>query len=69
MFHPSAKPAHNLPYPLNLLKLRLELINLVQDRAEPGDFGVGELDRVAGAVVLGLRCGFRGAVELHIIIS
>lgn len=66
MFHSGAKPPHNLPYPLDLLKLRFELVNLVQDRAEPGDFRVGHLDRVAGAVVLGLGCGFGGAVELWV---
>lgn len=65
MFDSSAKPAHNLPYPLNLLKLRLELVNLVQDSPEPGDFRVGHLDRVSGSVVLGLGCGFGGAVELE----
>lgn len=65
MFHPRAKPAHNLPDARNLLEFRLQLVNLAQDGAETGDFRVGHLDRVPGAVVLGLGGGFRGAVELR----
>ena len=40
----------------HLVEFHLELVDLAQDGAEAGDFGVGGLDRVTGAVVLEL-CG------------
>lgn len=39
----------------NFVKLDFELVDLLQDRPKPGDFGVGDSHGVAGAVVLRLR--------------
>jgi len=43
MFHSRAKAAHYLSYPLDLVKLSLELIDLLQDGSEARDLCVCHL--------------------------
>lgn len=65
MLHASAKPTHDFPYPLDLVKLRFQLVNLVEDGAETSDLRICHLYRVARAVVLGLCRGLGGTIELQ----
>jgi hypothetical protein len=53
--HAGLETFHNLANATHLVELDLELVDFAQDLAEAGDFGVGHLDGVAGAVVLDLR--------------
>ena len=57
VFYACAKTFHDLTDAAYLVELNLELVDLLQDFAEAGDFCVGHLDRVARAVVLDLCCG------------
>ena len=57
VFYACAKPFHDLTDAAYLIELNLELVDLLQDFAEAGNFYVGHLDRVARAVVLDLCCG------------
>jgi len=56
---PRAEAFYYLPNAPYFVELNLELVDLAQDFVEAGDFGVGILDRVARAGVLGCGCGLR----------
>lgn len=60
-----AKATHDLSYPLDLVKLRLKLIDLLQDSPETGDFGISRLNCIARPVVLCLCRNLRRTIELH----
>lgn len=56
---------HNLANAAHLVEFNLQLVDFAENLAEAGDFGVGSLDRVACAVVLGLRRRLRLLRELY----
>lgn len=64
LLHSSSKSTNNLSYPLDLVKLSLELIDLLQYCSEACDFIIGHLDGIFRSVVLRLRCSFGCLVEL-----
>jgi len=64
-FNTSAKGLDDFPYSSYLVKLGLQLVDLPQYLLESGDFGVGGLNDVAGAIVLRLRRGLGLLVKLH----
>lgn len=53
---PCAEPFYNLANATHLVEFDFEFIDFAEDGAEAGNFGVGHLYRVAGAVVLDLGC-------------
>lgn len=57
VFYACAETFHYLADAPYLVELNLELVDLLENFAEAGDFCVGHLDRVARAVVLDLCCG------------
>jgi len=66
MFHSRAKAAHYLSYPLYLIKLRLKLIDLLQDGSETSNLGISHFYSIASSVVLGLCCDLGGTVQLRL---
>ena len=54
VFNPGLETFHNLANAAHLVEFDLELINLVENGTEAGDFGVCHLDGVPRTVVLNL---------------
>jgi hypothetical protein len=54
---PRLEALDNLANAAHLVEFDLQLVDFAQNSAEARDFGVGDLDRVTGAVVLHLGCG------------
>ena len=65
MLNTSPEATDDFSYPLDLVKLRLQLVNLLEDGAEASDLRICHLYRVASAVVLGLCRGLGGTIELQ----
>jgi hypothetical protein len=62
--HPRLEALYNLANAAHLVEFDLEFVDFAQYGSEAGDFGVGHLDGVAGAVVLHLGCGLCLLCEL-----
>ena len=68
-----AKSLYDFADAADLVEFVLELVDLAQDLVEAGDFGIGHLDQVAGAVVLrrrrllGLRVQLRGLSGQYVV--
>lgn len=71
--NPGAEPLDDITDMPHLVELDLELVDLAQDLAKAGDFGVGDGDGGGGAGglvrggALGLGCELRGVGSLAII--